>query len=612
MCGLWASFRVNATESVIDVVRHRGPDGRGWLEVERPGGRLALGHCRLAIIDTRTVGTQPMSNGDGRYTIVYNGELYNFAAMRSELMSHGETFTTDTDTEVVLCAYKVWGVDCLRRFHGMFAFVIFDSERDEVVVVRDRFGIKPLFWALHGGGIVFASEMKQILALDGFAREVNTTQAYDFLAYGMLYHTNETLFRGIHQVPAGSYVILSLKPEALPIGLSFKQWFSIIRNQSTVETLAGSARRVSELLEASVAEHMVADVDIGFSLSGGIDSSVLTMLGHKFRSTNKTFSAVFDDPEISEERFIREVNRAVGTTGHLVVPSGADFAAKFGQIIHSQETPITSASVFSQWSVYAAAAAEGVKVMLDGQGADEYFGGYHAVLPYQLAGLLRSGRIAEFVRTLFVRRRELGLPLARQILACVNVLLPGSWRAKARKFRGVHMPAWMGNGFKSFHSPLPNDRSLMDILYSQTRATSLPKLLHCLDRNSMSHGIEARVPMLDADLVSYVFSLPDCYKIDGAVTKRVLRDSMKNRLPTLIYERRDKAAFATPEAEWTGTTCGDVLHREILALPMRMPGYFNQDGIQALLDRHADPDAIWRLASFSVWLNTFDVRLSIA
>ena len=603
MCGIWASFRIEATERVIDAVSHRGPDGRGWEVHETSQGKINLGHRRLAIIDTRAIGIQPMKDSKGRFTVVFNGEIYNFSQLRSELEETGVNFLTNTDTEVLLEAYQAWGRHCLNRLKGMFAFAIWDRDKNTLFIARDRFGIKPLFWSRIGAGIAFASEARQFLEVENFPRKLNVETAFAFLSYGMLYHTDETLFQNIHQVPAGCFAEIQLEQFQEECEVEFQSWYQISHQSETDLDPETAAEQFLQLISTSIAEHKVSDVDVGFSLSGGMDSSLLTVLGREGERANKTFSAVHDDPTVSEELYIRSVVEATGVESFYTKPSATCFAANFDKLIEIQETPISSTSVFAQWSVYRLAANNEIKVMIDGQGADEFLAGYPTAFPFFLADNLKEGRLIYVLECMLKMAADQKVPITRQTMQLINALIPESTRTVVRSIKGIHRPSWMGEVFDEFRSPLPNTRSLDDLRRTQMTSTSLPKILHCLDRNSMSHSVEARVPMLDSTLVDFAFSLPHGQLLQGSKSKLILIRLANDILPKMILDRKVKSAFSTPSQEWLKHECSEVVENSIRKLPSLLPSFFQE---KALL-KVSDPDQTWRLASFASWLNTFEV-----
>jgi asparagine synthase (glutamine-hydrolysing) len=603
MCGIWASFRIEATERVIDAVSHRGPDGRGWEVHETSQGKINLGHRRLAIIDTRAIGIQPMKDTKGRFTVVFNGEIYNFRELRSELEEMGVSFRTNTDTEVLLEAYQAWGRHCLSRLKGMFAFAIWDRDKNVLFVARDRFGIKPLFWSRIGTGIAFASEARQFLEVENFPRKLNVETAFAFLSYGLLYHTDDTLFENIHQVPAGCFAEIQLEQSQEVCEFEFQNWYQISCQSLKDLDPEKAAEQFLQLINTSITEHKVSDVDVGFSLSGGMDSSLLTVLGREDDRAKKTFSAIHDDPTVSEEPYIRAVVEATGVESFYTKPDATCFATNFDKLIEIQEAPISSTSVFAQWSVYRLAAENKIKVIIDGQGADEFLAGYPTAFPFFLADKLKEGQLIYVLECMSKMAADQKVPISRQTMQLINALIPESARTVVRGIKGIHRPSWMGAVFDEFRSPLPNIRSLDDLRRAQMTSTSLPKILHCLDRNSMSHSVEARVPMLDSALVDFAFSLPEDQMLQGSKSKLILRRLAKDILPKIILDRKVKSAFSTPSQEWLKHGCAEAVENSIRKLPSLLPSFFEEKA----LSKVNDPDQIWRLASFASWLNTFEV-----
>ncbi|MGE0503345.1 MAG: asparagine synthase (glutamine-hydrolyzing) [Rhizobiaceae bacterium] len=627
MCGIWCSIGVEPDPKHIDRVSHRGPDGRGWKVAATPAGPLALGHRRLSIIDLSDAGLQPMSYADGRYWIVLNGEIYNYLELRAELEAAGRRFVSNSDTEVLLAAYAEWGEDALERLLGMFAFILWDVERHRVVAARDRFGIKPLYCWTSAGGIAFASEIKQFIGLPGFSARINPAIALDFLAEGMLDHTDETLFAGVRQVSGGGIMRIELSG-----GLRTEQrrWYSLPGPGTLDIGEAEAARRFRDLLGDSVRLHMRSDVTVGSCLSGGLDSSsVVALMSEELeRSGSKgrvnSVTATYPDSVIDERAFAQEVVDRFDCVAHWVEPRAGDVIDLFERVTWHQDEPFGSTSLFAQWLVFREAREKGITVMLDGQGADEQLAGYHSLFGQRLADLVRGGRFATFARTIHDRHRWHGAGLASQLRDTVFHLLPGAVQQRVRRRRIVaEQQGWLG---RDASNAFP-DRSALNVArqrlgvtgegigeacVTMLGASQLPKLLHWEDRNSMAHGIEARVPFLDHRLVEFSVALGDRHKFVGGDTKRVLRRGMADLLPPRVAGRRDKLGFATPEAEWFRSGLSDVVRDGVDAGATRFPGLIDSRGARAYADavltgKRPRNFALWRIASLGLWGKVFSV-----
>jgi len=610
MCGLWASLGIDATKAVLTAVAHRGPDGEGWERHDTAAGPLILGHRRLAIIDTSAAGAQPMTTG--ALTIVYNGEIYNHLELRAELEGKGRTFRTRSDTEVLLAAWAEWGEGCLSRLNGMFAFVLWDRERNLLFAARDRFGVKPLyFWAAPTGGLAFASEIKQFKALPEFSARLDAAAGRDFLAWGLFDHSARTLFDGVRQLRGGECAALRLEPGATP---TIRRWYTPPRPGALDIGADEAVERFRAVMADAVALRLRSDVPVGSCLSGGLDSSAIVCLAAKrLGQPMVTVSACYDDAAIDERRFIDVVNHAAGTRPVHVFPDGADLPGLLDRLVHHQDGPFASTSVFAQWCVFQAARQSGVPVMLDGQGADEQLAGYHPAFTAFHAGLLRSLRLPTLVRELAAQRRRHGTSPGWQAAVLARALLPESARQALRGVRGLGSPDWLRPEFAvGGHRPLPATASLERLIESQMLETSLPMLLHYEDRNSMAHGIESRLPFLDWRLVELAVGLGARHKIVDGETKWLLRAAMENVLPPEIRHRQDKIGFATPEKSWLAGPARALVRDALAEAASRFPAIFATPAL-ARLERDTLSGArpfdftLWRIVSFAAWGRVFGV-----
>lgn len=668
MCGLGALLgeRPVAFESLarmLGAIRHRGPDDEGWvafygdeLSTVAGGGvdtptmcyaatlpyapvpgailpsttRVAIGHRRLSVLDISPAGHQPMSFGDGRYWIVFNGEIYNHRALRTELEGLRHSFVSHTDTEVVLAAYAEWGQACLDRFLGMFAFLLVDRIAGTVFVVRDRFGIKPLYyWLTPERTLAVASEIKQFTALPGWQPRLNRQRAYDFLAWSILDHTDETMFLGVFQLRPGHSILLDLRNpiDVRPDGrLESREWYRL-KAASFDGGLNAAGDTFRALFEESVQTHLQADVPVGSCLSGGLDSSSIVCTASALLARQEgagrqhTFSACSTIEQFDERTYIEEVVRHTAVEAHYVYPDLDSLIAELDQITWHQDEPFGSSSIFAQWSVFALAAKQGVKVMLDGQGADEQLAGYPHYHGARFATLFRQMLWPELAREMRATSalHAQGRFWAAKFLA--DAILPEALRHGLRAMGGkgkVH-PPWLdierlgacaGDPMRAMSAaPL----SIGELSYQQLTRTNLQMLLHWEDRDSMAHSIEARVPFLDHRLVEFALGLPDTYKLYRGVTKRVLREALRGILPETIRGRMSKLGFATPEEYWVrqqapawfAAAMDDAIEVSDGVLRPSARHYLAE-----VIDGRRNFDfSIWRMISFARWLRRFDVRV---
>jgi asparagine synthase (glutamine-hydrolysing) len=631
MCGIWFSVGFTPDPAHIDVVSYRGPDGQGWRVFDSAAGPVALGHRRLSIIDLSAAALQPMSYAGGRYWVIYNGEIYNYLELRDELAGLGHRFTTRSDTEVLLAAYAQWGEAALDRLVGMFAFVLWDDLSQTVFAARDRFGIKPLYVFASAAGIAFASEIKQFLGLPGFSRTLNLARAYDFLSAGIMEHTDETMFSEARQLRGGECATLQLQSwrrgETLPV----RRWYDII-NPGTLDLSEKEAgRRFAELLDNSVRMHLRSDVPVGSCLSGGLDSSAIVCLmareldGTAAGAKPHSVSACYDIKAVDERPFMEAVVERTGSVPHWCYPRVEDAFAQAEQITWHQDEPYGSTSIFAQWCVFAEARRAGLKVMLDGQGADEQLAGYHGSFPYYFAALIRQRRWANLLRAAIERRRWHGISLTGQARTYLLPLLPPRLARWLRRERQVLMQHdWLGGeGLRPYRGQSafelaresirrPPIAGLGDLCVVLTQSSNLTMLLHWEDRNSMAHSIEARVPFLDHRLVEFTLGLGDHHKIVGGDTKRVMRTGLRGLLPEQVRNRRDKLGFATPEEIWFRGPLREAVNAGIEETLHRYPGLFNPRGVRAhaadMLEGRRPVDfSLWRIINLGIWGRVFSV-----
>ncbi|MBI5844441.1 MAG: asparagine synthase (glutamine-hydrolyzing) [Deltaproteobacteria bacterium] len=615
---------------------HRGPDGWGyllhhpengsrtWLNSDysahdSEGAVLGLAHRRLSILDLSPDGLQPMPDPSKKIFAVYNGEIYNYLELKGELSALGHEFKTTSDTEVLLAAYKSWGPSCASRFVGMWSFVIWDTEKNRLIICRDRFGIKPLYYAFSDGAFYFASEIKA-LAEAGLCREPDSAVVARFLWDGGVDTDHRTFFAGIFQFPAAHYAVLDLNGPVSSLS-PVRYW------DFPSEPFAGSPEQAIEMYREifldSVSIHARSDVPVGTCLSGGLDSSSIVCAAEKLRAegripayTHSAFGYTPEDPRYSERPFMQEVVDATAAKMHYVMLSREDFIESIPKICATQDEPFGSTSIAVQWAVFREAKRNGITVMLDGQGADEMLGGYHSYFNTLAFMMLGKKDLLGYMALERAYRAEHGakiLPLSKAAV----FFAPGPIRrlagmAKRRLFPAGAMTGVVSQPFMLANLediPLgPPPESLTDFLKFHVTRTSLPGLLRYEDHNSMSHSIESRVPFLDHRLVDFLFSLGDDWKIRGAVTKFIMRESMKGILPEAVRTRKDKIGFMPAP----GLTY-DLLDREGRGLvenrtPWEKDWFDPQRLNEAVAARDSSPGVeypLWRVVNLKMWLRQF-------
>ncbi len=569
MCGIAgiisphsSDINIQKLKGMSDSLAHRGPDGEGfWISPKQTAG---LAHRRLAIIDLSSNAVQPMHFLD-RYSIVHNGEIYNHIELRKELQKAGYHFTSNSDTEVILAAYDFYKEKCLQYFDGMFAFAIWDEVEQTLFAARDRFGEKPFYYFKENERFIFGSEMKAIWST-GIAKKIENKMLLNYLALGIVQHSSDksqTFYTDIYSLPPAHYLYLyrgNLKIE--------KYWH--LDKQAEIKISEKEAiEKIDYLLSVSVSRRLRSDVPIGISLSGGLDSSTILYYIHQQKKKIKTFSAAFPGFEKDESKYINEVSAAFETENLKITPTANDLIKDFERLIYHHEEPFTSSSVYAQYRVFQSAKENGVKVLIDGQGADEVFAGYPKYIHWYLQEMVNRYRFSASAEELRKFRKN-NINLKWGINNILASYLPShvAIALEKRSFNQiVHQPDLSrnmlsnikGREWEGIHKPIIT--KLNDILYFDVMEMGLEELLRFADRNSMAHGCETRMPYLHHELVTFVFSILSRYKINNGFTKSILRKMMDSRLPKNIVWRTDKVAYEPPQKMWMETSLmKDYLH----------------------------------------------------
>jgi asparagine synthase (glutamine-hydrolysing) len=578
MCGIAGFFGIRANrvllETMNDLQAHRGPDGSGlFLE-----NLVGLAHRRLSILDIDG-GAQPIESKNGRYVIIHNGEVYNYAELRLELEALGKNFSTNTDTEVIVEAYDTWGDAVFDRFNGMWAFAIYDKLEERLVISRDHFGIKPIYFAFAnaepadaqqvvgvysvpessdlpnataGSTLLFASEIMPILSTGLVEKRPNDKTIYRYLRFRVHDNSRETFFSGVEKLLPGEMLVIDKSGYEIRAYTRFRDELRELAKINKPYTDAARDQYLNMLTD-SIRMRLQSDVTIGTSLSGGLDSSTVAVLIARLMNQEASattavgprqnvFSAIFPGSINDEERYVDAATASCGDslTVHKILPNADEFKQDIVEFVRTQEEPLISTGPYAQYKVMQQA-AQHVKVLLDGQGADETMAGY---IPYY------------FVYLRALRRQGQYLKMVREFLASFDILFRlGRFRLfdmlKFRKqiaFTVFLNPAFIEAHKNESFTVVRDD--LKERLIEDVFENSIPSLLRYEDKNTMHFGLEGRVPFLDRELVSYVFSLSDEAIIKNGWNKRILRDSLRGTLPDMIAKRRNKIGFTTPEHEW--------------------------------------------------------------
>lgn len=618
---------------LLGRLKHRGPDDQGYILLSQDSVRLGrdwpgqdaqadavLLHRRLAILDLTEAGWQPMGSADGRHYIVFNGEIYNYLELRRELQDCGHRFRSRSDTEVLLAAYIQWGNQALVRLVGMFAFAILDTWTKRLFLARDMFGIKPLYYGV-GDGFAFASEITALLEVPWISRRVNPDRLHLYLRHGLTDHGSETLFADVRQLAPAHYLEVCLDGSSPAHPVSY--WRADLSRHMEL-SFDEAAEHLRELFLKSIRLHLRSDVPIGVALSGGIDSSSIVVAMRYCQGRDlelHAFSYVADDAAISEEPWVDLAGRVAGAEVHKVHITAQESLADLRGLIEVQGEPFGSTSIYAQYRVFRLAHELGIKVMLDGQGADELLAGYRFYMAARLASLLRQARWSEAGD--FLRRASEwpGVGVSWLLFMSADYFMPQWLQGPMRYWVGKDLvPHWLNAAWFAERGVVPRSLNagrskevLRDHLFRDLSETSLPHLLRYEDRNSMAFSIESRVPFLTPELMNFVFSLPEDYIIsrDGT-SKAVFRKAMRGIVPDLILDRKDKVGFATPERNWlmalrpwVERTLRTEVAGQIPALNLKEMGRELEDLLEG---RKLFDSRVWRWLNLIEWTRLFEVR----
>jgi asparagine synthase (glutamine-hydrolysing) len=596
-------------EGMLRAIEHRGPDGHGEREFAAAGGRrVFLGHRRLAIIDPEGA-RQPMCDDAAGVALTFNGEIYNFRALREELQLLGHRFLRDSDTEVLLRAYQQWGTGCVERLRGMFAFAVWDAGRQRLFIARDRFGEKPLFLLEDGDDLYFASEIKALLAVPGVRPEVNLAAVWDYLSYRYVPGPS-TLLRGIRKLGPGTCATWEDGRLA-----ERRYWVAPDRDPAPPRHANGEAvpEFLSKLDEA-VKLQMVSDVPFGAFLSGGLDSSTIVALMTRHNASVKTFSVGFSDDGYSELGYAGEVARHFGTEHHELVIDSNDLMEQLPKLVGYRDAPVTEPSDIPIYML-SREAARSVKMVLTGEGSDEVLGGYpkHVFERFAAGYQLMPG----FIRHKLIEPLTQSLPYGfRRAKTAITNLNIEDWPERyARWFGALNHRERDRLTILRVAAPVGEHRPPFDtgaalsplrrILYSDQTSWLPDNLLERGDRMTMAASIESRVPFLDHQLAGYVSSLPDHYRVNGMQTKWVLREAARSLIPKRILER-PKVGFRVPVNEWFRGPMKGYLVDHLRGGDSRTRAYFDPQVLDRVIDDHVGgrqnhEKLLWSLLNLEIW-----------
>lgn len=621
------------------TLKHRGPDDEGFSIINSTGlptfykgddtvekfgslqhiseagkdpqNHLGLVHRRLSILDLSPAGHQPMIYDGDKYQVVFNGEIYNYREIREELIAAGYQFTSGSDTEVIMASYGKWGKQCVEKFVGMWAFALYDREKKQLFLSRDRFGIKPLYYCFSQGKFAFASEIKALLSPDLASRAADMTSVFEFICFGTTSDPSANLFKDVHVLPPAHNMAV---PLANPVPV-LEKYYSLEEKVNSYELPPDSEieNTFRTLLNNSIDLHLRSDVPIGSALSGGLDSSMIVALSaEKMQGTTfKTFTAAYHEKNIDESDFARKVIADhKNTEGHFTYPDSTGYWNNLEKLVWHQDLPINSTSMYAQWEVMRSARNENMKVLLDGQGADEILGGYYNFAGIYLIELLKRFNLPQFLLERNALKAnfapDINMTLGRAGYYFLPAIIQRSVRAKNRLgmnfisapfkngLEGIAIPARGGKTFR--------EQSLLSVQFG------LQDLLRYEDRNSMAFSIESRVPFLDHRLVEFSIALKNKWKIHHGWTKYILRKTAEPVLDKEVVWRKYKMGFLTPQQEWKTRS-----EKELTAFVNEtdIPEFIDRDYLlklnKASLSNSSHLSEFWKMISFLKWTKLFNV-----
>ena len=652
MCGIGGCLSnqpvsPHLVQLMMTRVAHRGPDDEGYVSfsadyefecgfgeesiAERKSDKYSylptshvrqlrpsqviFGHRRLSIIDLSASGHQPMSIEEDRYWISYNGEIYNYLELRKELEICGMTFRTETDTEVLLKAFVKWGTRCFERFNGMWSLAIFDRKTGVLTLARDRFGVKPLYlWSPSVGSVFFASEIKQFLDNPNWLPKLNERAAHDFLAYGNTDTGIETLFADVIQLLPGHFLQTSLQHlrSRVATDLPQERWYQL-KTTAWQGTYQDAQLVLQDLLKSAVDIRLRSDVKIGTSLSGGLDSSIITMLANGLLGQSSavlplnTFTASSDESSLDELVWAKTMNDWLATKSHITTPNAQTLSQDFLDMAYIYDEPVGSPGIHMQSEVFRMAKGMSTPVLLNGQGADEILGGYDTFLAAELAELVLSFHPVKAFKEMGQIRKLRGKSWAWGIAATGDLIAPSFISNFVRNAAGRNStsPSWLTSSGLTYEKP--RIHSVTDLQQILMSGAGLRHLLRYEDRSSMRWSIESRLPFLDYRVVEFAMSLPGSYLCSSGLTKRIARDSFRTAMPEAITQRIDKKGFSTPSSQWL-TEMAPPLYKEEISRMMARNDHPINSQVMNLFNQstsNKENPQLWRALSFASWFNRF-------
>ncbi len=627
MCGIAGIYYFDGhpvAESLLnrmaEVLSHRGPDSRGkWLS---RSSSLGFSHSRLAIVDHSFSANQPMHYAKGRYTIVYNGEIYNFKELKAVLIGKGYAFETLSDTEVIPALYDCYGEDFIAMLDGMFAFALWDEQEKTLLCARDRFGEKPFYFYCDEKKFLFASEMKGLKAY-GLDLNMSKSMLFTYLLHNTTYNSSDrgqTFYEKIRSLEPAHVLVIKNNKIA-----TYKKYWTLNAAIDHSITLTQAESRFKELMYDSVSKRIQTDVKYGSSLSGGLDSSTLVSIIEKINpgTQQNTFSAFFPGFAKDEQHYVNcFLEQQPTIKSDTTYPDAKNLVASIDKMLYHQEFPIEGPSVYAQYEIMRLAKSKQTKVVIDGQGADETMGGYNIFYRYYFQQKLSGQQWRQFLSEKKAFQKEYGELIsfdAKFYLEVLSETLTSHIKKKKSRYsfnyqmlrKILNKELVQSYELQNFSLPYAYGKDMNEVMKAYTFGAEFENMLRFSDRNSMSQSIEVRMPFLSHELVNFLFTLPVEYRINKQWTKYLLRTSFSDLLPPEIAWRKEKVAFETPNEEWMKTA---IVKKDIIDTIAKVAttDLFSSDAHDTIAKNYDQltPDFLWRIwviAKF-IYLNKYGLE----
>jgi len=657
MCGISGIIsldKINVAQAVFSmskILAHRGPDGEGFYffdgetdvvacsndtpidiqnaslnyapktnitDINNEDIKVGFAHRRLAIIDLEATGHQPQCNADANIWLTFNGEIYNYIELKVELEKLGHQFISNSDTEVIIKSYLEWGKNCVQKFNGMWAFALFDKRNNQVWICRDRFGVKPLYYFKTNTFFAFASEQKSLLSLRKFGlieTGINEKAVFDYFIHNQIEYEEEGMFKNIFELMPSQQITLDVRS----LESNIEKYYTLEAEHKyfkyDVEENKHFAQQLKTVFFEAVKKRLRSDVAVGACLSGGIDSSAIVCAMHEIEPNTKfhTFTTTFEKTQFDESNYAKLVSDNAKTRFHSITPNSKQLLNDLQALMYCQDVPIWSTSTYAQFSLMQLAKENKIKVVMDGQGGDELFGGYpHHLLSYTSENIQNNFGIG--IKLFFDNASYLTKTYLKSNFA--NKFNPSSIKAFQKQYR--EDIAYFNDSFLDEHKERfknnfsQNLNGLNSQLLQELNNSLLKNYLKCEDRCSMHHSVESRTPFSDdLPLIEFAMQIPSSYKIHNGVHKSILRDAMKDVVPPEILNRKDKMGYSTPNNQWIFEIKDDVKH------------YFENPALKKFIDTDkllanydsffdvrskAETGRVFKFISFAVWLKVFELE----